>query len=329
MIKKLPPYLLLAGDRLNFTAKDHALRKIRQLRSTLLLCLTVCLVEPCIAQTKPSQLSLTPEQQRALATLAVTIQKELKKEKCEGLPCQVLVVNFTIPTGETCSACILVSDSLATTLATMLPTPLVISRDTLASFMDKERIPAHYLDRPEAFAWVASELRAKRLVFGTMVRKGDSLQLNAKVLKHENFGNSTQTSKNLRVEIPIGDLGEGFGARESYHALQKRDAPQFDADATEPDSFKRQGIEPPRCDYTPNPEYTDAARAVKFSGTLILEAIVTKEGTLAEARITRGLPYGLNQSSLKTLKNWKCRPATKSGVPLALLVPFEVAFRLD
>jgi hypothetical protein len=108
------------------------------------------------------------------------------------------------------------------------------------------------------------------------------------VLKHENFGNSTETSKDLRVEIPVGNLGGGFGARESYHALQKRDAPQLDADATEPDSFKRQGIEPPRCNYMPNPEYTDAARAVKFSGTLLLEAIVTKQGALVEARITRG-----------------------------------------
>jgi hypothetical protein len=57
-------------------------------------------------------------------------------------------------------------------LATFPHAPLVISRDTLASLMDKERIPAQYLDRPEAFAWVARELRAKRLVFGTLARRG-------------------------------------------------------------------------------------------------------------------------------------------------------------
>ena len=304
------------------------MQQLCQLWSALLFCLTVGFVGPCIAQGNLSPLSVTPEQQKGIATLAETIQKELKKEKCEGMPCQVLVTNFTIPTGETCSACILLSDSLATTLATLLHAPLIISRDTLASFMDKERIPAHYLDRPEALAWVARELRAKRLVFGTLVQRGDALQLTAKVLKHESFGNSTQTSRALRVEIPVGNLGGGFGARESYHPLQKRDAPQLDADATEPESFKRQGIDPPRCSYMPNPEYTDAARAVKFSGTLLLEAIVTKQGTLAEARITRGLPYGLNQNSLITLKNWKCEPATKNGVPLASLVPFEVTFRL-
>jgi hypothetical protein len=157
---------------LNSAAKERALRKFRQLLPTLLLCLTVGFARPCVAQEEPSPLSLTPEQQRGIATLAEKIQKELKKEKCEGLPCQVLVVNFAIPTGESCSACILLSDSLETTLATFPHAPLVISRDTLASLMDKERIPAQYLDRPEAFAWVARELRAKRLVFGTLARRG-------------------------------------------------------------------------------------------------------------------------------------------------------------
>lgn len=106
----------------------------------------------CVAQDQQPQLSLTSEQQRGITTLAEMVKKELKKEKCEGLPCQVLVVNFALPTGETCSACILLADSLSTTLAPLPRAPLVIGRDTLASFMDKERIPAHYLDRPEAFA---------------------------------------------------------------------------------------------------------------------------------------------------------------------------------
>lgn len=165
-------------------------------------------------------------------------------------------------------------------------------------------------------------------MFGTLAQKGDFLQLKTKVLKHENFGNNTETSKEMRIEIPVGNSGGGFAARESYHTLPKRDASQFDADVTEPTSFKRQGIEPPRCSYMPNPEFTDAARAVKFNGALIVEAIVTKQGRVEEARISRGLPYGLNQNSMTTLKSWRCEPATKNGEPLAVVVPFEVSFRL-
>ena len=292
------------------------------------LCLAVGFAERSIAQDGHPPFSLSPEQQGGITTLAQMVEKELKKEKCEGSPCQVLVVNLELPTGETCSACIFLSDSLANMLALSPHPPLVIGRDAFASFMDKERIPAHYLDRPEAFAWVARELRAKRLVFGTIVRKGDSLELKIKVLRHENFGDNTQTSKEMRIEIPVGNLGEGFAARESFHPLPRRDASQFEADATEPSSFKGQGIEPPHCSYMPNPEFTDAARSVKFSGTLIVEAIVTKRGTVEEARISRGLPYGLNQNSLRTLKNWRCEPAKRDGEPLAVLVPFEVAFRL-
>ena len=304
------------------------MRKFHWLEAGLLLWLTVGFLGRCFAQGEPSPLSLTPEQQSSITTLAEMVQNELKKEKCEGLPCQVLVTNFTLPTGETCSACILLSDSLAKSLVPLPHAPIVIGRDSFASFMDKERIPALYLDRQEALVWITRELRATRLVFGKLVRKGDSLQLKTRVLKHENFGNSTETSKEMRIEIPVGNLGGGFVPRESYHALPKRDASHFDAEAIEPFSFKGQGIEPPRCSYMPNPEFTDGARAVRLNGSLIVEAIVTTQGRLEEARVSRGLPYGLNQNSLKTLKNWKCEPATKNGVPLAVVVPFEVTFRL-
>jgi len=305
------------------------LRKFRWLEAGLLLWLAGGFAGRCFAQNGQSPLSIMPEQQSGITALAEMIQQELKKEKCEGLPCQVLVSNFTLSTGETCSACILLSDSLAKALVPLPHAPIVVGRDSFASFMDKERIPAHYLDRQEALVWITRELRATRLVFGTLVPKGDSLQLKARVLKHENFGNSTETSKEIRIEIPVGNLGGGFVPREFYHALPKRDASNYDAEATDPSSFQRQGITPPRCGNMPNPEYTDGARAVKLSGTLIIEAIVTKQGTLEEARISRGLPYGLNQNSLRTLKNWKCEPATKNGIPLAMVVPIEVTFRLD
>lgn len=304
------------------------MRKFRWIGAGLLSYLTVGFAGLCVAQDEQLPLSITTEQQSGVTTLAEMVQKELKKEKCEGLPCQVVIINFALPSGETCSTCILLSDSLTKALMPLPHAPVVIGRDTLMSFMDKERIPAFYLERQEALVWIARELRASRLVFGTIIRKGDSLELKIKVLKHENFGNNTQTSKEMRIEIPVGNLGRGFVPRESYHALQKRDASHFDAEATDPSSFKRQGIEPPRCSYMPNPEFTDGARAVRLNGSLIVEAIVTTQGRVEEARISRGLPYGLNQNSLTTLKNWKCEPATKNGVPLAVVVPFEVTFRL-
>jgi TonB family protein len=304
------------------------LQKYRCLWAVLLFFVAIGCAGRCSAQEEQSHVSLTPEQQGGVTAFAQTIQKELKKEKCANSSCQVLVVNLTISTGETCSACILLSDSLAKSLAELPNAPGVVSRASLASFMDQERISSVFLNRQDTQVWVARELRANRLVFGTLVRKGDSLQLKTKVLKHENFGNSTETSKEMRIEIPVGNLSGGFVARESYQALPKRDPSHFDAEATEPSSFKRQGIEPPRCSYMPNPEFTDGARAVKLNGNLIVDAIVTKQGTVEEARISRGLPYGLNQNSLKTLKNWKCEPATKNGVPLAVVVPFEVSFRL-
>jgi protein TonB len=78
----------------------------------------------------------------------------------------------------------------------------------------------------------------------------------------------------------------------------------------------------------PNPPYSDGARKAGISGVMKVEAIVTTEGKLEDIRIQSGLPGGLNKNALDTLKSWRCKPATKDGKPIPVLVPFEINFRL-
>ena len=88
------------------------------------------------------------------------------------------------------------------------------------------------------------------------------------------------------------------------------------------------GVSLPRCSYMPNPPYSENARKFRISGSLLVEAVITSEGKLEDPRIVRGLPGGLNENALATLKNWRCDPALKDGKPVAVVVPFEVNFRL-
>jgi protein TonB len=89
-----------------------------------------------------------------------------------------------------------------------------------------------------------------------------------------------------------------------------------------------QGAGTPKCTYMPNPPYTDEARKFACSGTVVLSAVVEPNGTVKPFRIERGLPFGLNDSSLKSLQNWKCTPAMLDGDPVAVFVPIEVTFGL-
>ena len=100
-------------------------------------------------------------------------------------------------------------------------------------------------------------------------------------------------------------------------------AEPIDASRTAQKSFKF-----PSCFYMPNPPTRKPAREAKVGGTLLVEAIITRQGKIIEPRIVRGLPFGLNQISVETMKSWRCNPAIDNGVPVAVVVPFEITFRL-
>src|SRR5262249_41122120 len=150
------------------------------------------------------------------------------KEKCSDSACRVLVVNFALPTGQTCSACILLSNSLSDALAHLTGGPGVLSRAEFAQFMDKERIPSTYLHLDDTLVWIARELHANRVVFGTLTSENDAVLLAAKVLRHEKLGNSTVTSKEIKAILPNTGLEAAFEHRESFHTLPQRTPINYD-----------------------------------------------------------------------------------------------------
>ena len=84
----------------------------------------------------------------------------------------------------------------------------------------------------------------------------------------------------------------------------------------------------PRCSYMPFPAYTEKAKAAKISGSVLVEGIVGPDGRITNMRIVRGLGYGLDESAMKTMKQWKCEPAIgPNGKPVPAKVPFEINFR--
>jgi TonB family protein len=282
----------------------------------------------CLSQEQSLPVSITPEQQNGLTSLAQMIQKELQKEKCAGANCQVLVVNLVLPSGQTCSACVLLSDSLAKTLGELPDAPTVITRTSFSLFMDRERISSKFLKDREAMKWVGNQFHATGVVFGGVNPENDSLRLNTQVLQFRGKGDSTRASKEINVKMPLGSLADGFSAREAFEPLVKRDLSLVNARPLDASLAAQKNTKPPTCFYMPNPRYTQAARDAKFSGSLIVEGIVTRQGKVIEPRIVHGLPFGLNESSIETLSTWRCNPAVQDGVPVAVVVPFEVTFRL-
>jgi TonB family protein len=78
----------------------------------------------------------------------------------------------------------------------------------------------------------------------------------------------------------------------------------------------------------PTPDYTDPARIAKFQGSLVVLVKISEEGRAEDLKVLHGLPFGLNQTALDTVRTWKFRPATLDGKPVPVQIPIEVTFRL-
>lgn len=96
---------------------------------------------------------------------------------------------------------------------------------------------------------------------------------------------------------------------------------------TEP-SKDRDATTAPRVIYSPDPEYSEKARQAKFQGVCVLSLVVDTDGIPQDIKVARSLGMGLDEKAIEAVKNWRFEPARKDGVPVAVKVNVEVAFRL-
>jgi TonB family protein len=77
------------------------------------------------------------------------------------------------------------------------------------------------------------------------------------------------------------------------------------------------------------PQYTDEARLAGYNGTVVLQAVIKKDGTVDIIRVVRGLPLGLTDNAIQALKQWQFKPGTKDGQEVDIAVNVEINFNLQ
>jgi len=88
------------------------------------------------------------------------------------------------------------------------------------------------------------------------------------------------------------------------------------------------GVTAPTIVYRVEPQYSEEARKAKYQGTVILEAVIHRDGTISILRVVRSLGFGLDDNAIAALKQWKFRPGTRNGVPVDVALNIEVNFNL-
>jgi periplasmic protein TonB len=88
------------------------------------------------------------------------------------------------------------------------------------------------------------------------------------------------------------------------------------------------GVSAPAVIYKVDPEYSEQARKAKYQGTVVLNLIVTRDGSVRDVKIIQSLGLGLDEKAIEAVKQWKFRPGMKSGTPVDVIATVEVTFRL-
>ena len=233
--------------------------------------------------------------------------------------CSILVTNFALPDGNTSPYGMQLADELSKELTSQNHKIQVIDRSLLQNFLAKDRVPAKSVNAGLVHS-IASALKARFIVLGTTKRTNDDVvQLSTRLFDvADKYGSGYNAVANLLAPKSSVDLSSA----ELITSL-----PPVTSTASGESIYRWgvDGVSMPKCTYMPSPQ-TEEVRRFQLSGSIFVDAVLNSEGKLENVRIIRGLPNGLNEATLATMKTWRCNAAFKDGKPVLTLVQFEVHF---
>jgi TonB family protein len=79
----------------------------------------------------------------------------------------------------------------------------------------------------------------------------------------------------------------------------------------------------------PRPEYPPELRAAGVEGTVVLQAIISKEGAPLELRVLSTSDARLNQAAVNAVAKWRYTPTLLNGQPVETQTTISIEFQLD
>ncbi len=88
------------------------------------------------------------------------------------------------------------------------------------------------------------------------------------------------------------------------------------------------GLTLPVALYKPEPEYSDEARRARLTGEVLVQLIIDESGRTRDFKVVRSLGLGLDEEAIKAVRQWRFKPATRNGKPVAIVGEVYVGFHL-
>jgi TonB family protein len=86
-------------------------------------------------------------------------------------------------------------------------------------------------------------------------------------------------------------------------------------------------VDPPRKVRHVSPVYPPAARAARRQGLVILEAVITRDGSVGRVRVMRSAAL-LDQAVIDAVRQWRYAPTLYSGRPIEVVITAPMLFEL-
>ncbi len=86
-------------------------------------------------------------------------------------------------------------------------------------------------------------------------------------------------------------------------------------------------VEAAKIIYQPTPSYPPLAKMARIQGTVRLEAVISKDGTIQDLKVLSGHPL-LVKSALEAVQKWRYQPTLLNGEPVEVVTEIDVNFTL-
>jgi len=225
----------------------------------------------------------------------------------------VIVFDFSGPDGKFNGLGQYLAGNFNAALAQPARSFAVLDREKISAACAARGLSLSVLSDVFTAVWIGRELGAQAIVVGQFAVHADTLDI-------------TFNSYRTRDGKPLAALqASSLLSVEMRTLLAKKIAVPTDATP----SPGTNGYTYPKCWHCPQADYSQAAVDHKLEGTVVLLAIVGKDGKAHEISVQKELPDGLTRQALEAVTHWTFKPASdRERTPVAVRQVIEVTFHL-
>jgi protein TonB len=77
------------------------------------------------------------------------------------------------------------------------------------------------------------------------------------------------------------------------------------------------------------PQYPRLALAARLEGVVILEAFISRDGTVRDVKVLRGMSMGLTEAAVAAVKKRRYKPGLLNGEPVEFALTVTVQFKVS